>query len=145
MLGTFLQSLWAPALWLFLRMAGVRRSVIVPILGFCILSGFFFLNSFYVWPNFWRPLCSCWDFLCGPCPVPERTWNRQDATLGAAAIALGIVSHTGVLLAAPGIALVLYFSGKLPARLHHSLGCRGGCDFVAALDTLPELLRSNRQ
>lgn len=116
LLAVFLQSLWAPALWLFLRMAGVRRNVIVPVLGFCVFSGFFFLNSYYVWPKLLASALFMFGISLWPVFNPDAKWNLSDAILGAAAIALGLLSHTGVLMAAPGIATVLCLGRKLPPR-----------------------------
>ncbi len=51
MLGALAQSLWIPALWLFLQSFRVDRRLMALIFCVSILSGFVFVNTFYVWPK----------------------------------------------------------------------------------------------
>jgi hypothetical protein len=116
LLAIFLQSLWAAALWIFLRCARVSRRFIVTVLALCIFSGFFFLNNFYVWPKLLAAALFLTGIAFSPLNRPDYRWTKFDAGLSGAAVALGMLSHTGVLFAAPGIAWVLYRGRALPSR-----------------------------
>jgi hypothetical protein len=50
-ISVILQSLWVFALWLFLAAFDLNARAVGLALTVCILSGFVFLNSFYVWPK----------------------------------------------------------------------------------------------
>jgi hypothetical protein len=122
LLGIFLQSLWAGALWIFLRFARVPRRSILMVLALSIFSGFFFINDFYVWPKLLAAALFLTGFTFSPFSRPDyrwrefARWTKFDAVLSATAITLGLLSHTGVVLAAPGIAWVLYRGRTLPSR-----------------------------
>ena len=114
LLAIFLQSLWAGALWIFLCSAGVARRTVLIVLGLCVFSGFFFLYSFYVWPKLLAAALFLIGLTLSTFNRPDYRWTACDAALSGTAIALGMLSHTGVLLAAPGILWVLYRNRALP-------------------------------
>lgn len=114
LLAIFLQSLWAGAVWLFLRFAGVPRRTILLVLALCVFSGFFFLNSFYVWPKLLAAALLLIGLTFSTFTRPDYQWTTFDTVLAGAAIALALLSHTGVLLAVPGLAWVLYRHRALP-------------------------------
>ena len=116
LLAIFLQSLWAGALWLFLRFAAVPRQSILIVLALCISSGFFFDQSFYVWPKLLAAALFLVGLTFSTFSSPDYRWSGFDAVLSGAAIALGLLSHTGVALAAPGVAWILYRARVLPSR-----------------------------
>lgn len=116
LLGIFLQSLWVGALWIFLRFAGIGRRRILTILALCIFSGFFFVNSFYVWPKLLAAAFFLIALTFSSFTRPDFVWTRFDAVLAGTALALSLLSHTGVILVAPGVAWVLYRRHGLPGR-----------------------------
>jgi hypothetical protein len=116
LLAIFLQSLWAGALWIFLRSAEVPRRTVLIVLALCTFSGFFFLHSFYVWPKLLAAALFLIGLTFSTFNRPDYRWTRFDAVLSGTAIALGLLSHAGVLLAAPGVAWVLYRGHALPSR-----------------------------
>ena len=116
LLAIFLQSLWAGALWIFLRFARVPRRSILAVLALCLFSGFFFIHNFYVWPKLLAAALFLTGLTFSSFNRPDHRWTELDAVLSATAIALGMLSHTGVLLAAPGVAWVLYRGRALPSR-----------------------------
>jgi hypothetical protein len=115
LLAVFLQSTWAGSLWLFLRFAGVRRRVIVPVLGLCVFSGFFFLHSYYVWPKLLATALFLVGLSFSPLSRPDYKWNWFDTTMASAAITLGLLSHTGVAFTILGVAWVILRAKNFPA------------------------------
>jgi hypothetical protein len=116
LLGIFLQSLWAATLWMFLIFAGLPRRVVVIVLALCIPSGFFFTHSFYVWPKLLAANFLLIGLTFSTFNRPDYRWSTFDTLLSGAAIAMSILSHTGVLLAVPGLVWVFYRKCALPAR-----------------------------
>jgi hypothetical protein len=116
LLAIFLQSLWAGALWIFLRFAAVPPRGILMVLSLCIFSGFFFFHSFYVWPKLLAATLFLTGLTFSRFNRPGYQGTKFDAVHSGTAITLGLLSHTGVLLAAPGVAWVLYRSRALPSR-----------------------------
>jgi hypothetical protein len=116
LLAVVLQSTWIASLWLFLRFADVRRRTIVLVLFFSLFSGFFFLHSYYVWPKLLASSLVLLALTFTPFARPGYKWTGFDIVLAAAALTLGLLSHTGVIFSAPGILFVLYGLGELPPR-----------------------------
>jgi hypothetical protein len=116
LLAIFLQSWWAGALWIFLRFARVPRGSILMVLAFCIFSGFFLIHSSYVWPKLLAAALFLTGITFSPFSRPEDRWRTLDAVLSGTAVVLAMLSHTGVILAAPGIVWVFFRGRTLPNR-----------------------------
>jgi hypothetical protein len=116
LLATFLQALWAPALWVFLKRAGVGLGTILGVLSFCAFSEFFFVNTIYVWPKLLAAALALVGLAFSPLAGREPQ-RLPDALLLGSGIALGALSHTGVLLTILGwMALSILRSFRLPWR-----------------------------
>jgi hypothetical protein len=116
LLSILLQCLWIGAVWLFLRFAAIPQRTILIVLALCLSSGCFFVNSFYVWPKLLAAALFLVGLTFSTFALPDYRWTKFDAVLSGTAIALGLLSHTGVVLAAPGLAWVLYRKRALPGR-----------------------------
>jgi hypothetical protein len=116
LLSMFLQALWVPALWIFLRRAGAGLRAILTVLACCAFSGFFFLNTIYVWPKLLAAALALIGLSFSPL-AGSLPYRLLDAVLLGAGIALGALSHTGVLLTIPGwVALYIFRRFRLPRR-----------------------------
>jgi hypothetical protein len=116
LLSTFLQALWVPALWIFLRRARAGLRVILAVLACCAFSGFFFLNTIYVWPKLLAAALALVGLSFSPL-ARSTPYRFLDAVLLGAGIALGALSHTGILLTIPGwVALYIFRRFRLPRR-----------------------------
>jgi hypothetical protein len=112
------QSFWVFALWIFLSACQVDRRAVGLALSTCLLSGFVFINSFYVWPK----LLSA-SYLIGALViffVPRTATGRLQAnflqSLAATLIALAALSHGGAMFAIVALALVVPFTVRLSFR-----------------------------
>jgi hypothetical protein len=115
LLGTFLQSMWIASLWLLMRTFSASKRIVAVVCGFSIFSGFFVLHTFYIWPK----LLAAAFFVIALVAIrfPEGRvshCNRIDTMLGGTAIALAMLSHSGIAFSVIGLAIVLLASGKLP-------------------------------
>lgn len=108
-LGTVVQCVWAPAIWLLLTFAAVPPRMKAMVLAACVLSGFFLLHSTFVWPK----LLSAWLFLLAMAVSPlvdnQRRWTRLNVCIASTAIALGLLSHGGIIFSVIASVLLLLF------------------------------------
>ncbi len=91
----FLQLMWIGAVWALLQRFKIRRRYqAVLFVGFCA-TGFFYLNSVFVWPK----LLAGGLVVAGMAPYIGAKFNKsllRYLPVGAALIALGLMSHGGV-------------------------------------------------
>jgi hypothetical protein len=109
-ISVILQSLWIFALWLFLAAFDLDSRAIGLALTVCILSGFVFLNSFYVWPKLLAGaymLGFSGILLAGRFMPVLRETTLLPLFAGALA-ALGLLAHGGSVFAVFGIILTLF-------------------------------------
>jgi hypothetical protein len=108
-ISVILQSLWIFALWLFLAAFDLDSRAIGLALTVCILSGFVFLNSFYVWPKL---LAGAYILGFSAILLPGRFMPvlRENTLLplfAGSLVALGLLAHGGSVFAIFGIILTL--------------------------------------
>ncbi|MBV8810421.1 MAG: hypothetical protein JO033_17260 [Acidobacteriaceae bacterium] len=120
------QSLWIFALWLLLATARINQRAVALALLTCLLTGFVFVNSFFVWPKLLAAaytlglLAALAQALIGP--------HSRDKTLlsvvAASLLAWTLLSHGGSAFAVIGIAIVSLFLIRRasPKRLAAVLG-----------------------
>lgn len=115
--GVFLQQLWIPSIWIFLRAAGISTTATVLTIGSVLFSGFTLLNGFYIWPKL---LAATFIFvmLYGlMLDVRERRDSSggilTGALVGAGAV-FSMLGHGGSFFALAGVALALPFIGWRP-------------------------------
>jgi hypothetical protein len=115
------QLLWVPAVWGLLRQVGLhcRRAGAVVLL--CGASGFFLMQSIYVWPKLAGGALSVGAF--GLCFDPRRPTPGR-LCLAAAAAALGWLSHGAVAFAT--IALIAVFVATMRRVPWPALGAAAG-------------------
>jgi len=110
-LATLLQVLWVPLIWLLGRRLNLKNQQLAAVFILCIFSGFFFFNSVFTWPKLLAASLAGIGFSL---LVFERArWHQW--LLGMAAIACGLLAHSGVAFALlPLVVLLLrkrYFPG----------------------------------
>ena len=115
-LGTVLQSLWVVAVWILLRLTGADKRTVTMALTLCLLSQFFVVNTFFVWPKL---LCAAL-FILALCalrfvPGTVARVGAFDAALAGASIALALLSHGGAAFSAIALAIVLLAKRQLPS------------------------------
>jgi hypothetical protein len=115
LLATFLQALWVPAIWVFLRRAGLRLGAILAVLAFCTFSGFFFIHTIYVWPKLLASALALLGLAFSPLAAREK-YSPLDGMLLGAGVALGALAHTGVLLTMFGCAVLFLLPQCRPSR-----------------------------
>jgi hypothetical protein len=114
-LATFLQSMWIAAAWLLLQGLSLDRRTAVCVYAFCILSGFFLLNTFYTWPKLLA--AAFFTIALAVLRFPDgmtKHCDSVDAALGGAAIGLAWLSHGGIAFSVIALAIVLLVGGNLP-------------------------------
>lgn len=103
------QSLWIFGLWLLLLARRTKRNLRALVVVTCLLSGFIFLNSFFVWPKLLAAAFTL-GFLtvlfCKESPSSPAEIRIQFTTAGAL-LALGLLSHGGTVFAVIGATLVV--------------------------------------
>lgn len=91
LLASFLQCLWIPAIWAMGRLLKLSPKQILFVLGLCTVTGFFFLNSVFVWPK----LIATSYVLLAFCLLFFEKPRKLYWGLAAAAAAASLLSHTG--------------------------------------------------
>ncbi|HUB93403.1 MAG TPA: hypothetical protein VMB52_02775 [Verrucomicrobiae bacterium] len=118
----FLQLLWVGAAWaLFQRLKIRRRYQIVLFIGFCA-TGFFYLNSVFVWPK----LLAGALVLAGMTPFIGAKLNKnlfRYLPVAATLISLGLMSHGGVVFTViPFVCFMLYKLWQNKERDYRQVG-----------------------
>jgi hypothetical protein len=103
-LGCLLQCLWVVAVWVAGRRLALSPARIAAVLALCVTSGFFYLNSFYVWPKLLAgALAMVGVLLLFAEPASRVTW-----ALAAAFLAAALLAHTGVVFPLIPLAVLLF-------------------------------------
>lgn len=108
-ISVILQSSWIFALWLFLTAFNLNPKLIALTLAVCLLSGFVFLNSFYVWPKL---LAAAYMLAASTALLADRfhvAVNKTTFTplLTGALAALGVLAHGASVFAILGLGLTI--------------------------------------
>jgi len=107
-ISAILQSLWIFAAWLLLTAFDLNPRAVILVLAVCLLSGFVFLNTFYVWPKLLAAayILAALAIFFTPKYVSLRN-SRIPSMLVGAMLALAMLSHGGSAFAILGIALTM--------------------------------------
>lgn len=107
-ISVILQSLWIFAAWLLLSAFDVNARAIALVLAVSLLSGFVFLNSFFVWPKLLAAayILAALAILLTPKYVLLRNSKIAGISVGAM-LALAMLSHGGSGFAILGLALTM--------------------------------------
>jgi hypothetical protein len=104
--GTVAQCFWIPALWALCRAIRLRTKAIAVTFFVSIFSGFFLINSVFVWPKLLSAALAAVALLVAIKPQPEgAAQSTLELCLASSAGALGMLSHAGVAFAYPAMAL----------------------------------------
>ncbi len=88
LLGTVLQALWIPALWVLLRSRGIDKLRVLAVVLVTAATGAIFVNTVYVWPK----------MLAGALALVAFAVVLEEGSLILAAVlaALALLSHGGI-------------------------------------------------
>ncbi len=104
LLATFLQCLWIPALWALSRALKASPKTIALTLAFCIITGFFFFNSMFVWPKLIAASLGILAF----CLLLFEKRNMLTWAIAGAAAGTALLAHTGVIFTFIPLAVILF-------------------------------------
>ncbi|MGK5090506.1 hypothetical protein WDW89_00665 [Deltaproteobacteria bacterium TL4] len=106
--ATLGQCMWVPAVWSLCQAMKLSFEKILMVLAFLIFTGFFLLNSVYVWPKMLAGSLTIGTFLLllNPLKNQEKITNLQ-VTTGALFAALSILTHGAAIFTLLAIAFVL--------------------------------------
>ena len=109
LLATFAQCIWVPAVWVLCRSMRISIKTTAFVLGSCIFSGFFLLNSVYVWPKLLSAALALMSLslMLAPKTAADSGSNMSSNNIVAASLAaLAMLSHAGVAFFYPAMAIV---------------------------------------
>lgn len=107
-LSTIVQCSWVAAMWALCRTIGRSGKRIAIVMAFSIFSGFFLLNSVYVWSKLLAGAFFVFAFtLLLQSVLASRSPSTFEITIAFAATALGMLAHGGVIFTLPAIALII--------------------------------------
>jgi len=108
LLATILQCSWIPAVWGLCRKLGLSFFKIAIILMFLVFSGFFLLNSVFVWPKLIAGAFVTGVFVLLFSPkLKNVTWFKERSFLAAILAGLGMLSHGGVIFTLLAMTILL--------------------------------------
>ncbi len=124
-LSTIAQCSWVAAIWALCRTLQFSGRRIATILAFSIFSGFFLLHSVFVWPKLLAAAMVVFAFnILVPSILESRRPSAIEIGLAAAATALGMLSHGGVVFTVPALVTVMLFRPKIfPGLPQILIGC----------------------
>lgn len=106
-LGTIAQCSWIPALWTLCRKIKLSGRQIAVVFTFCIFSGFFLINSVYVWPKLLASALIIFALaLLLDSFLKSRSLSMMELCLAAMATTLGLLAHGGVVFTFPAMFLL---------------------------------------
>lgn len=123
-LALIAQCSWVAAMWALCRTARLSGRRIALVMAFSIFSGFFLLNSVYVWPKLLAGSLTVFAFTLLLQPVlASRSPSTIEISLAAAAAALGMLAHGGVIFTLPAIVLIIMRKQYFPDIRRVLIGC----------------------
>lgn len=126
-IGITLQTLWIPAIWVLARSLNLGRSWLRWALAFSIFSGFFFLNSVFLWPKL---LAASFFLIAIHFLLRWKNTSLVSVVYAGMAAGLALLSHTAVLFTWP----VLLFAAIWSARVkEYRAMLAAGLVFVATV------------
>ncbi len=114
--GIWFQLLWIPAVWQLVRTLGLRPRASVLVVAAPLLSGFFLVNSTFVWPKLGGAALVLAAFLnwFRPSPDADSGWGRF--ILGGTQAGLGFLAHGSVAFALVPIGFLAVWGLRSHAR-----------------------------
>lgn len=107
-LALIIQCAWVPAIWALCRMAHLGGRPIGIVMLFSILSGFFLVNTVYVWPKMLAAALTAFAFaVLLQRPASAQAPSMTEVLIAALAAALGVLAHGGVVFTLASFAIVL--------------------------------------
>ncbi|MGK2859516.1 MAG: hypothetical protein ACSLFQ_20130 [Thermoanaerobaculia bacterium] len=108
--GMVFQSSWIAGIWIVCAAARLRRAALAIALAGAGLSGFFLLNTAFVWP---KMLAAALGLIAIALLVASSRdgWSRRQTVLAATSACLAILAHSGAVFAIAPAALV-FASGR---------------------------------
>jgi hypothetical protein len=123
-LATLIQCSWIPAMLSLCRTVNLSGYRIAIVMAFSIFSGFFLLNSVFVWPKLLAAALVIFAFiLILQAVCTSQVPSTSQIGLAAAAAALGMMSHSGVAFTLPAMALIVMLPQYFPGIRRLLLGC----------------------
>ena len=117
--AALVQSLWIFGLWLLLTSLRLERRLVTLALTTCLLSGFVFINTFFVWPKLIAAAYMLGFFAVVLTEKPKLKSAEQmllPVTAGAL-VAFSLLSHGGSIFALIGAVLTFFVLGtRLPLK-----------------------------
>ncbi|MBF0278085.1 MAG: hypothetical protein HQM13_09850 [SAR324 cluster bacterium] len=115
-LSLILQCAWVPAIWALCRSLGASLRTIGLVMSFAVFSGFFLVNSIYVWPKLYGGSQVVFAIsLILPKIIRREKLSLVEMVIFASASATGMLAHGGVSFTLLALALLLatprYFPG----------------------------------
>jgi hypothetical protein len=96
LLATLCQAQWLPALLLVAIACRVRRRTLIVVIGACVCSGFFFVNTIYTWPKLFAAALMLGGLSIAIEPRAERRSARHARTVASLTLtALSLLAHPG--------------------------------------------------
>ena len=124
LLATIIQCSWVPAMWALCRTVNLSGQRIALVMGFSIFSGFFLFNSVFVWPKLIAGALTIFAFtLILQSIRTSQVLSTIEVILAAAAAALGMMAHGGVIFTLPAIALITLWRRYFPGFRRVLIGC----------------------
>jgi hypothetical protein len=111
--GIVAQASWVPALWTLCAAIRVRRGTLPVVLVAAGMSGFFLLNSAYVWP---KMLAGALTLIAIAALEQARRggWTRRSTVLGMVSACLALLAHTAAAFTLLPAALMYAFGKPRP-------------------------------
>lgn len=120
--ATILQCIWIPAVWGLCRKIGLFFSNIAIIFMFLIFSGFFLLNSVYVWPKLLSGAFVTGAFVLLFKQVKQERQFNERIFIAAILSGLGMLSHGGVIFTLLAITIFLLSPSMFPGLKQAMIG-----------------------
>jgi hypothetical protein len=130
-LGTILQCSWVPAVWALCRKAGLDGRRVALVFPWLIFSGFFFLNSVYLWPKLLGGAIMAAAVVL--LLLRDRTvpCSWRTAALAGTAAALAALAHSGVFFTLLALGLLLLVPALFPG-IRALVAAGAACLFLLA-------------
>ncbi len=123
-LATIAQCSWVAAVWALCRAMNLSGRRIALVFAFLIFSGFFLFNSVYVWPKLFSGALIIFTFtLILQSLCTSQVLSTAEVSLAAAAVALGMLAHSGVVFTLPGIIFLIMRPRYFPGWRRVLIGC----------------------
>ena len=96
MISTIAQCSWLAAVWALGQQLRLRSAQLALVLSFCIFSGFFLVNSVYVWPKLLAATLATGLVIALFQGIQAPPRQQFPGILGGLGAGLGMIAHSGV-------------------------------------------------